>query len=206
MLNLMSVWIVQVGGGAPSWPSALLGAADRVGGDHPDRVRAGDSTRRCARLQRCIRRRVRANPIVLVYSSIGSGYHRREYSRIEDIEGLSSMINLCSPPAKPWDNRLFTASGASCSSGSARLNPPIFYFLSVLSRVSCDEDDDPVFEAGCGSGVLGCLIAEYQSHRLASQSRPPVDSDRQHGCLHIIWSAGNRGGVCGHCFQGTPWR
>ncbi len=30
--NLMSVWIVQVGGGAPSWPSALLGAADRVGG------------------------------------------------------------------------------------------------------------------------------------------------------------------------------
>ena len=43
--NLMSVWIVQVGGGAPSWPSALLGAADRVGGDHPDRVRAGDSTR-----------------------------------------------------------------------------------------------------------------------------------------------------------------
>ena len=35
---------MQVGGGAPSWPSALLGAADRVGGDHPDRVRAGDST------------------------------------------------------------------------------------------------------------------------------------------------------------------
>jgi hypothetical protein len=69
MHNLMSVWIVQVGGGAPSWPSALLGAADRVGGDHPDRVRTGDSTRRCARLQRCIRRRVRANPIVLVYSS-----------------------------------------------------------------------------------------------------------------------------------------
>ncbi len=58
--NLMSVWIVQIGGGAPSWPSALLGAADRVGGDHPDRVGAGDSTRRCARLQRCIRRRVRA--------------------------------------------------------------------------------------------------------------------------------------------------
>jgi hypothetical protein len=26
---------VQVGGGAPSWPSALLGAADRVGDDHP---------------------------------------------------------------------------------------------------------------------------------------------------------------------------
>ena len=73
MHNLMRVWIVQVGGGAPSWPSALLGAADRVGGDHPDRVRAGDSTRRCARLQRCIRRRVRANTIVLVYSSIGSG-------------------------------------------------------------------------------------------------------------------------------------
>ena len=75
MHNLMSVWIVQVGGGAPSWPSALhVGAADRVGGDHPDRVRAGDSTRRCARLQRCIRRRVRVNPIVIVYSSIGIGY------------------------------------------------------------------------------------------------------------------------------------
>jgi hypothetical protein len=98
--NLMSVWIVQVGGGAPSWPNALLGAADRVGGDHPDRVRAGDSTRRCARLQRCIRRRVRANSIVLVYSSIGSGYNRREYTRIEDIEGLSSTINLCSPPSR----------------------------------------------------------------------------------------------------------
>ena len=64
--NLMSVWIVQVGGGAPSWPRALLGAADRVGGDHPDRVRAGDSTRRCARLQRCICRRVRANTIVFL--------------------------------------------------------------------------------------------------------------------------------------------
>ncbi len=94
MHNLMSVWIVQVGGGAPSWPSTLLGAADRVGGDHPDRVRAGDSTRRCNR------RRVRANPIVLVYSSIGSEYHWREFTRIEDMEGLSSTINLCSPPSR----------------------------------------------------------------------------------------------------------
>ena len=47
-----------------------------------------------------IRRRVRANPIVIVYSSIGSGYHRREYTRIEDIEGLSSTINLCSPQSR----------------------------------------------------------------------------------------------------------
>ena len=98
--NLMSVWIVQVSGGAPSWTSALLGAADRVGGDQPDRVRAGDKPRRCARLQRWIRRRIRANPIVIVYSSIGSGNHRREYTRIEGIEGLSSMINLCSPPSR----------------------------------------------------------------------------------------------------------
>jgi hypothetical protein len=67
--------------------------------------------------------------------------------------------------AKPLDNNVFTASGASCSLDSARFNHPIFFFLSVLSRVSCDEDDDPVFEAGCGSGVLGCLIAEYQSQR-----------------------------------------
>jgi hypothetical protein len=72
---------------------------------------------------------------------------------------------------------------------SARLNPPIFFFMSVLSRVSCDEDDDPVFEASCGSGVLGCLIAEYQSHRPSLQSRSPVDSAGQHGCLRIIWSA-----------------
>jgi hypothetical protein len=42
--------------------SALLSAADRVGSDYTDRVRAGDSTRRC------ISRRVRANPIVLVYT------------------------------------------------------------------------------------------------------------------------------------------
>ncbi len=72
--------------------------------------------------------------------------------------------------------------------------PPVLFFLSALSTISCDEDDDPVFEAGCGSGVLGCLIAEYQSHRLSLQSRPPVDSDGQHGYLHIIWSAGNREG------------
>ena len=113
MHNLMSIWIVQVGGGAPSWPSALLGAAGRV-----------------------------------------------------------HVLTL----------------------NSARLNPPIFFFLSVLSRVSCDEDDDPVFEASCGSGILGCLIAEYQSHRLSLQSHHPlVASDGQHGCFHIIWSAGNRG-------------
>ena len=104
--------------------------------------------------------------------------------------------------AKPLDDNVLTASGASCSLDAARLNPPIFFFfLTVLYRVSCDEDDDPVFEAGCGSGVLGSLIAEYQSHRLSLQSHLPVDSDRQHGGLHIIWSAGNRGGVCGHRFR-----
>ncbi len=144
--NLMSVWIVQVGGGAPSWPSALLGAADRVGSDHPDRVRAGDSTRRCARLQRCICRRVRVNPIVLVYSSIGSGYQRREYSRIEDIEGLSGTINLCSPPSRwitkrsplqglpaPWIQRDLTL---PCSSSSCRCSPeyPAMKMMILCSR------------------------------------------------------------------------
>ena len=99
MHNLMSVWIVQVGGVAPSRTTALLGAADRVGGDHHYRVRAGDSIRRCARLQRCIRYRIGANPIVLVYSSIDSGYQRRECTRIEDMQGLSRTINLCSPPS-----------------------------------------------------------------------------------------------------------
>ena len=112
--------------------------------------------------------------------------------------------------AKPLDNNVLTASGASCSLDSARLNPPIFFFfLSVLSRVSCDEDVDPVFEASCGSGVLGCLIAEYQSHRLSSQSHPRVDSDGQHGGLHIICAgsvvsalvAGKRIGYCGLPFR-----
>ena len=79
----------------------------------------------------------------------------------------------------------------------------IQYHKPALSRVSCDEEDDPVFEAGCGSGVLGCLIAEYQSHRPSLQSHPRVDSDGQHGGLHLIWSAGNRGGVCGHRFRGS---
>jgi hypothetical protein len=84
------------------------------------------------------------------------------------------------------DNNVLTASGASCSLDSARLESPAFFFLSVLSTISCDEDDDPVFGASCGSGVLGCLIAEYQSHRLSLQSHPRVDSDGQHGGLHII--------------------
>ncbi len=66
---------------------------------------------------------------------------------------------------------MLTAAGASCSLDSERLNLPIFFFfLTVVSRVSCDEDDDPVFKASCGSGVLGCLIAEYQSRS------PQIDS------------------------------
>ena len=109
---------------------------------------------------------------------------------------------------------MLTASGASCSLDSARLNPPIFFFfffLSVLSTISCDEDDDPVFEASCGSGVRGCLLAEYKSHRLSSQQchHPRVDSNGQHGCLHIICAgsvvsalvAGNRIGYCGLHFR-----
>ena len=99
-------------------------------------------------------------------------------------------------------------SGVSGSLDSARLESPTF-FLSVLSRVSCDEDDDPVFKASCGSGVLGCLIAQYQSHRLSSQSHPRVGSDGQHGGLHIICAgfvvsalvAGNRIGYCGLHFR-----
>ncbi len=63
--------------------------------------------------------------------------------------------------------------------------------------------------AGCGSGVLGCLIAEYQSHRPSLQSQPRVDSDGQHGGLHIICAgsvvsalvAGNRIGYCGLPFR-----
>ncbi len=93
--------------------------------------------------------------------------------------------------AEPLDDNVLTASGASCSLDSVSLESPIFFFfLSVLATISCDEDDDPVFEASCGSGVLGCLIAEYQSHRLALQSHPPVASDGQHGGLNLIWIAG----------------
>ncbi len=63
--------------------------------------------------------------------------------------------------------------------------------------------------AGCGNGVLGCLIAEYQSHRLSLQSHPRVDSDGQHGGLHLICAgsdvsalvAGNKIGYCGLHFR-----
>ena len=41
------------------------------------------------------------------------------------------------------------------ASDSARLNPPIFFFfLTALSRVSCDEDDDPVTGQAAAAGSL----------------------------------------------------
>ncbi len=66
-------------------------------------------------------------------------------------------------------------SGVPGSLDSAGLESPTF-FLTVLSTICCDEDDDPVFRAGCGSGVLGCSIRAIPWHRSRIRETTQMDS------------------------------
>ena len=66
---------------------------------------------------------------------------------------------------------MFTASRASCSLDAAGLESPSF-FLSVLSTISCDEDDDPVTGPAAAAGSLAACSPSIRNIAGDSTDRP----------------------------------